>query len=260
MDEENKILLQNEFDGIYKLTLNRPRAHNALSYDLLLEISNALNTIKKNKRIKVLIIDANGPSFCSGHDLKEINSKNDKASYKKLFNLCSSVMLSIIKLDIPVIASVHSTATAAGCQLVATCDLAIASDKARFATPGVNIGLFCSTPMVALSRNISKKHSMEMLLTGDLIDALTAKEYGLINRVVPHRDLNDTVLEIAKKILKKSSKTIATGKKAFYEQLELGVSEAYKFTSEIMTKNMTEYNAQEGVDAFLQKRSPIWKD
>ena len=169
-------------------------------------------------------------------------------------------MLSIIRLDIPVIASVHSTATAAGCQLVATCDLAIASENARFATPGVNIGLFCSTPMVALSRNISKKNSMEMLLTGDLIDSYKAKEFGLVNRVVPEKKLEQTVNEIAEKILQKSSKTIAVGKKAFYEQLELGVSEAYELTSMIMTENMTEYNAQEGVDAFLKKRSPIWKD
>ena len=207
-----------------------------------------------------MIIDANCPSFCSGHDLKEINSNNNKEIYKKLFNLCSQVMLSIIKLDIPVIASVHSTATAAGCQLVATCDLAIASENARFATPGVNIGLFCSTPMVALSRNISKKNSMEMLLTGDLIDSYKAKEFGLINRVVPEKKLEQTVNEIAEKILQKSSKTIAVGKKAFYEQLELGVSEAYELTSMIMTENMTEYNAQEGVDAFLKKRAPIWKD
>ena len=223
-------------------------------------MKNALEKIKNNKNLRVLIIDANGPSFCSGHDLKEINSNNNKEIYKKLFNLCSQVMLSIIRLDIPVIASVHSTATAAGCQLVATCDLAIASENARFATPGVNIGLFCSTPMVALSRNISKKNSMEMLLTGDLIDSYKAKEFGLVNRVVPEKKLEQTVNEIAEKILQKSSKTIAVGKKAFYEQLELGVSEAYELTSMIMTENMTEYNAQEGVEAFLKKRPPIWKD
>ena len=260
MKKEDLIIIENRKNGICKLTLNRPKSHNALSLQLLTDMKNALEKIKKNKNLRVLIIDANGPSFCSGHDLKEINSNNNKEIYKNLFNLCSQVMLSIIKLDIPVIASVHSTATAAGCQLVATCDLAIASENARFATPGVNIGLFCSTPMVALSRNISKKNSMEMLLTGDLIDSYKAKEFGLVNRVVPEKKLEQTVNEIAEKILQKSSKTIAVGKKAFYEQLELGVSEAYELTSMIMTENMTEYNAQEGVDAFLKKRSPIWKD
>ena len=260
MKQEALIIIENRKNGVCKLTLNRPKSHNALSFQLLTDMNNALENIKNNKNLKVLIIDANGPSFCSGHDLKEINSNNNKEIYKKLFNLCSQVMLSIIRLDIPVIASVHSTATAAGCQLVATCDLAIASENARFATPGVNIGLFCSTPMVALSRNISKKNSMEMLLTGDLIDSYKAKEFGLVNRVVPEKKLEQTVNEIAEKILQKSSKTIAVGKKAFYEQLELGVSEAYELTSMIMTENMTEYNAQEGVDAFLKKRPPIWKD
>ena len=260
MKQESLIIIENRKNGVCKLTLNRPKSHNALSFQLLTDMKNALEKIKNNKNLRVLIIDANGPSFCSGHDLKEINSNNNKEIYKKLFNLCSQVMLSIIRLDIPVIASVHSTATAAGCQLVATCDLAIASENARFATPGVNIGLFCSTPMVALSRNISKKNSMEMLLTGDLIDSYKAKEFGLVNRVVPEKKLEQTVNEIAEKILQKSSKTIAVGKKAFYEQLELGVSEAYELTSMIMTENMTEYNAQEGVDAFLKKRPPIWKD
>ena len=260
MKKEDLIIIENRKNGVCKLTLNRPKSHNALSFQLLTDMKNALEKIKNNKNLRVLIIDANGPSFCSGHDLKEINSNNNKEIYKKLFNLCSQVMLSIIRLDIPVIASVHSTATAAGCQLVATCDLAIASENARFATPGVNIGLFCSTPMVALSRNISKKNSMEMLLTGDLIDSYKAKEFGLVNRVVPEKKLEQTVNEIAEKILQKSSKTIAVGKKAFYEQLELGVSEAYELTSMIMTENMTEYNAQEGVEAFLKKRPPIWKD
>ena len=260
MKQEALIIIKINKNGICRLTLNRPKSHNALSYQLLADMNNALEKIKNNENIRVMIIDAKGPSFCSGHDLKEISYNNDKEAYKKLFSLCSQVMLSIIRLNIPVIASVHSTATAAGCQLVATCDLAIASENARFATPGVNIGLFCSTPMVALSRNISKKHTMEMLLTGDLIDAYQAKEFGLVNRVVPEKKLEQTVTEIAEKILKKSSKTIATGKKAFYEQLELGVSEAYELTSMIMTENMTEYNAQEGVDAFLKKRPPIWKD
>ena len=260
MKQKELIIIRDKVNGICTLTLNRPKAHNALSYQLLCDMNDALTEINNKKNIRVLIIDANGPSFCSGHDLKEINSNNDKETYKKLFNLCSKVMLSIIRLNIPVIASVHSTATAAGCQLVASCDLAIASENARFATPGVNIGLFCSTPMVALSRNISKKHSMEMLLTGDLIDAHKAKEFGLINRVVSEKKLEQTVTEIAEKILEKSSKTIATGKKAFYEQLELGVSEAYELTSMIMANNMTEYNAQEGVDAFLKKRRPVWED
>ena len=257
---KEKILIREYNNGICNLILNRPSAHNALSFKLLSSIKDEINLIKEDKRIRVLIISANGPSFCSGHDLKEINSNKNKNDYDKLFNLCSEVMLSLLKLNIPVIAKIHSTATAAGCQLVATCDLAIASTSAKFATPGVNIGLFCSTPMVALSRNISNKHSMEMLITGDLIDAQTAQNFGLINKVVSQEKLNKAVMEIANKILKKSYTTIATGKKAFYHQLELGISKAYDFTSEVMAENMIEYNAQEGVEAFLQKRSPIWKD
>ena len=260
MSNEQNILIRKDNNNICHLILNRPKAHNALSFDLLTEIKNELKKIKADKKIRVLIIAANGPSFCSGHDLKEINANNNKQSYIKLFNLCSDVMLSLVNLSIPVIASVHSTATAAGCQLVASCDLAIASENARFATPGVNIGLFCSTPMVALSRNISKKNSMEMLLTGDLINANVAKEYGLINKVVPENLLEDTVLEISNKILQKSSKTIAIGKNAFYKQLELGISDAYKLTSSVMAKNMAGYNAQEGVKAFLDKRKPNWQD
>jgi len=260
VSNEQKILIREDNNNICNLILNRPKAHNALSLELLTEIQNELKKIKADKKIRVLIISANGPSFCSGHDLKEINSNNNKQSYIKLFNLCSDVMLSLVSLSIPVIASVHSTATAAGCQLVATCDLAIASENARFATPGVNIGLFCSTPMVALSRNISKKSSMEMLLTGDMIDANVAKEYGLINKVVPENELENTVLEISYKILQKSSKTIAIGKNAFYKQLELGISDAYKLTSSVMANNMVGYNAQEGVKAFLDKRKPNWQD
>ena len=260
MSSEQNILIRKDNNHICNLILNRPKAHNSLSFELLTKINNELKKIKDDKKIRVLIISANGPSFCSGHDLKEINSSNNKDNYIKLFNLCSDVMLSFVNLSIPVIASVHSTATAAGCQLVATCDLAIASENARFATPGVNIGLFCSTPMVALSRNISKKNSMEMLLTGDMIDANTAKDYGLINKVVPEKDLENTVFEIASKILKKSSKTIAIGKKAFYEQLELGILDAYKYTSTVMANNMVQYNAQEGVKAFLEKRKPNWND
>lgn len=252
------ILLRRDDKNISYLTLNRPKAHNALSIKLLEALINELDKIK-NSPTRALIIGANGPSFCSGHDLKEIKENSNRKSYKKLFNLCSKLMLSIINLPIPVIARVHSTATAAGCQLVATCDLAVASDKSKFATPGVNIGLFCSTPMVALSRNVAKKQSMEMLLTGDMIDAKTAKLYGLVNRVVQEKDLNNEIDNLCNSIISKSSKTIAIGKKAFYKQAELGLEEAYDFTSKVMVENMLMHDAQEGVSAFIGKRTPEWE-
>ena len=259
MSDED-ILLRKDKGKICHLILNRPKAHNSLSKDLLLRLLEEFQKVEDEVNIKLVVISANGPSFCSGHDLKEINKSPNKKMYKDLFELCSKVMLSIINLSKPVIAKVHSTATAAGCQLVATCDLAIAAEKAKFATPGVNIGLFCSTPMVALTRNVSKKHSMEMLLTGEMIDAHQAKDFGLVNRVVDEDSLDDTVNKLADIISSKSAKTVAIGKKAFYKQLELGITDAYKYTSEVMTKNMLSSVAQEGVEAFIQKRHPLWKD
>tara|TARA_B100000029_G_scaffold512605_1_gene609732 strand:- start:1696 stop:2475 length:780 start_codon:yes stop_codon:yes gene_type:complete len=257
---DQSILLREDKGEICELILNRPKAHNSLSKDLLLRLLEEFKKIEKEIKIKIVIISANGPSFCSGHDLKEIKNNPDKNTYKNLFELCSKVMLSIISLSKPVIAKVHSTATAAGCQLVATCDLAVAAENAKFATPGVNIGLFCSTPMVALTRNLSKKHSMEMLLTGEMIDAHQAKDFGLINRVVNINKLDDTVNNLASLITSKSSKTVAIGKRAFYQQLELGITDAYKYTSEVMTQNMLSVDAQEGVDAFIQKRPPVWEN
>ncbi len=257
---KEKILIREDNNGICNLILNRPSAHNALSFKLLSSIKDEINLVKEDKRIRVLIISANGPSFCSGHDLKEINSNKNKNDYDKLFNLCSEVMLSLLKLNIPVIAKIHSTATAAGCQLVATCDLAIASTNAKFATPGVNIGLFCSTPMVALSRNVNKKNAMEMLLTGDFISAEKAKEIGLVNNAVPKEDLTSEVARLAEKIASKSTMTVATGKRAFYAQAEMDLSDAYKYTSKTMTDNLLKIDAKEGINAFLEKRSPDWKD
>ena len=258
MSDKKDILLKSYNGNIASLVLNRPKSHNSLSRDLLEALLNEIDFIKKNKNIKVLIISANGPSFCAGHDLKEIKENNSKNFYEKLFKLCSKLMLSIVELPIPVIAKVHSTATAAGCQLVATCDLAISSKEAKFATPGVNIGLFCSTPMVALSRNISRKHAMEMLLTGEKINADEAVNYGLINKSVPNNLLDKTVNEIANVIASKSPRTIAIGKKAFYKQLELNLTKAYSYTSEVMTYNIMKNDAREGIDAFLEKRNPDW--
>lgn len=256
---KEKILIREDNNGICNLILNRPSAHNALSFKLLSSIKDEINLIKEDKRIRVLIISANGPSFCSGHDLKEINSNKNKNDYDKLFNLCSEVMLSLLKLNIPVIAKIHSTATAAGCQLVATCDLAIASTNAKFATPGVNIGLFCSTPMVALSRVSKNKHAMEMLLTGDLISAKKAKKIALINNYFDHNNLSNEVNLIAKKIANKSSLTLKIGKKAFYEQSEMNIIDSYNYASKIMITNMMESDADEGISAFIDKRQPKWK-
>ena len=257
---KEKILIREDNNGICNLILNRPSAHNALSFKLLSSIKDEINLIKEDKRIRVLIISANGPSFCSGHDLKEINSNKNKNDYDKLFNLCSEVMLSLLKLNIPVIAKIHSTATAAGCQLVATCDLAIASTNAKFATPGVNIGLFCSTPMVAVSRKISRKPMMKMLLTGEPIKANYAKEVGLINDCFSKSKLSSEVFKVAKKIASKSNLTIKIGKQAFYRQLEMPLRKAYEHTSKMMTLNMMAMDAKEGISAFLEKRKPKWKN
>ena len=259
MGENEKVLLREDINNIAYLTLNRPKTHNALSVTLLNSLLKEVQLIESDVNIRVVVIKANGPSFCSGHDLKEIKLNNNSDDHKKLFNMCSKVMLSLTYLPQPVIARVHSTATAAGCQLVASCDLAVSSNNAKFATPGVNIGLFCSTPMVALSRNVSKKQSMEMLLTGELIDAYQAKDFGLINKVCDENDLDAKINEFCQSILSKSAKTIAIGKRAFYKQSEMCLEDAYKYTSDVMTTNILQYDAQEGVEAFLQKRTPVWE-
>ena len=260
MLKNDDILLYEELNNIAYLTLNRPKAQNALSTELLSRLLEELIKIEKNKCIKVVIIASNGKNFCSGHDLKELALDKSKERFNKIFKLCSKVMTKIVKLPRPVIASVKGTATAAGCQLVASCDLAIASKNAKFATPGVNIGLFCSTPMVAVSRNINKKQTMEMLLLGELISSYKAKELGLINRVVDNKNLKTKTIEIAKTISSKSASTVSIGKEAFYKQLEMGLEDAYKYTSMVMATNMLKKDAQEGINAFIKHRNPKWNE
>ena len=251
-------LLQETRDGVAWLTLNRPQARNALSRGLMTALEGALETVAADKAVKVVVIAGAGPAFCAGHDLREIRAEPGRAAYEALFAQCSRLMTRIVRLPKPVIARVHGVATAAGCQLVASCDLAVAAETARFATPGVNIGLFCSTPMVALSRAVGRKQAMEMLLTGELVDAARAREIGLINRVVPEGQLDEAVTALARQIAAKSPLTLAIGKEAFYRQAEMALDDAYAYASEIMTRNMLARDAEEGIDAFLAKRPPVW--
>ena len=223
-------------------------------------MGNKLEKKKNNKSIKVVTLFANGNNFCAGHDLKELKLDKSEKRFKEIFELCSQLMTRIVKLPKPVIAGVQGIATAAGCQLVASCDLAIAAKNATFATPGVNIGLFCSTPMVAVSRNVSKKRTMEMLLMGNFINANKALDFGLINNVVEDKKLKDETLKIAKNIATKSTATVAIGKEAFYKQLEMSLEDAYAYTSKVMSSNMLEKDAQEGISAFIENRDPIWSD
>lgn len=253
------ILLRDDRDGVATLTLNRPAQRNALSRDLMAALQAELDAIRGDRSVKVVVVAANGPAFCAGHDLKEVRSHSDEPFFKALFEQCSALMLSITRLPQIVIARVHAMATAAGCQLVATCDLAVASDNAKFATPGVNIGLFCSTPMVAISRNVGRKKMMEMLVTGEAIDAATAETLGLLNRVVPAAELDAAVAALAGKIVSKSPLTLAIGKEAFYAQAEMPLAGAYEFASAVMTRNMLARDAQEGIDAFIAKREPVWR-
>ena len=252
------LLLRRDVDGVAWLTLNRPAARNALSLGLMEALVAELAAIDADPSVQVVVMGGAGSAFCAGHDLRELRSNPDRAAYEATFALCSRLMTAIVRLPKPVIARVHGVATAAGCQLVATCDLAVAADTARFATPGVNIGLFCSTPMVALTRAIGRKAAMEMLLTGDLIDASRAHALGLINRVVPEAELDAAVTTLAGQIVAKSPLTLAIGKEAFYEQAEMGLDDAYAFASEVMTRNMLARDAAEGIDAFLAKRAPVW--
>ena len=223
-------------------------------------LSEALERAGADKACRVVVIAGAGPAFCAGHDLRELRADNSREAYERVFAQCSALMLQIVRLPKPVIAEVHGIATAAGCQLVATCDLAVAAEEARFATPGVNIGLFCSTPMVALSRAVGRKPAMEMLLTGDLVDAMTAKAIGLVNRVVPGAELGAATLALARQIAAKSALTVAIGKEAFYRQAELGLADAYRYAAQVMTRNMLAADAAEGIDAFLEKRPPLWQD
>jgi len=252
------VLLCETRDGVATLTLNRPQQRNALSMALMRELNTALADIAGNVDVRVVIIRGNGPAFCAGHDLKEMRADDREKAHRETFAECAKLMTAIVELPKPVIARVHGIATAAGCQLVATCDLAIAADDARFATPGVNIGLFCSTPMVALSRNLNRKQAMQMLLTGEMIDAATAEKYGLINRAVAADDLDEAVRELAATICSKSSVAVEMGKVAFYEQLECSLRDAYELTGAVMVRNMMTDDATEGIDAFIEKRRPVW--
>jgi enoyl-CoA hydratase/carnithine racemase len=232
---------------------------------MLETLGDALTAIARERSVRAVVLAANGPAFCAGHDLKEINARRTdadrgRAYFNRIMELCSTVMQQIVTLPQPVIAAVHATATAAGCQLVASCDLAVASETAKFATPGVNIGLFCSTPMVALSRNVSRKHAMEMLLTGDLIPAEGAARIGLINRVVAPGSERAQALALAEKIAGKSALTVKIGKEAFYRQAEMPLADAYKYASEVMVENMLARDAEEGISAFIEKREPKWQD
>ncbi|MDF0750214.1 enoyl-CoA hydratase [Marinobacter sp. 71-i] len=262
MTEQTEALVKKYTEnGITTLTLNQPERRNSLSMAMLTALSEELESVSGDVSTRVVVIASAGQVFCAGHDLREIRDQLDSHEFQlKLFNLCSKVMQQIVNLPKPVIARVAGVATAAGCQLVASCDLAVAADTARFATPGVNIGLFCSTPMVALSRNVSRKHAMEMLLTGEMVNALKAEQIGLVNRVVDEQVLDETVYRLAATIAGKSGRTLQIGKEAFYQQLEMGLAEAYGFTSEVMAKNLQAVDAQEGICAFMDKRKPEWKD
>ncbi len=251
--------------GVLRLTLNDDSRRNALSEEMLRKLKDTFSSAAVDASVRVIILAAKGPVFSSGHNLKEMTTarKHDdrgRAYFAKILALCSEVMQGIVTCPKPVIAEVSGIATAAGCQLVASCDLAIASETAQFSTPGVHIGLFCSTPMVALSRNVSNKHAMEMLLTGDMISATRAAEIGLVNRVTSPQELSETVFELAQKIASKSSLALATGKRAFYEQREMSLPEAYEYASGVMVENMLAFDAEEGIGAFVEKRKPQWRD
>ena len=266
MKEHLKILIKEKSEeGVLRLIMNNLDQRNALSESMMSILIDEIKDASSDQSIKVIVLAANGNVFCSGHDLKDItaareNDDSGEAYFKNLFDSCSLLMQLIVNTPKPFIAEVDGVATAAGCQLVASCDLAIASHESKFATPGVNIGLFCSTPMVALSRNVNKKNAMEMLLTGDFINAEKAKEIGLINNMVEKEELTFEVNRLAEKIASKSSMTVSIGKNAFYAQTEMDLSEAYKYTSKIMRDNLLKHDAKEGVNAFIEKRSPTWKD
>ena len=261
----DSLILAARHGAVLRLTLNRGAARNALSTGLMAALSEALNAAAADSDVRVVILGAEGPVFSSGHDLKEmtaLRADGDKgaAGYAALFTQCSALMQQIVTLPKPVIAQVGGVATAAGCQLVASCDLAVASTEARFATPGVNIGLFCSTPMVALSRNIGRKAAMEMLLTGEMVSAEDALRLGLINRMVAPEKLADETLALAQQIASKPRATLRTGKEAFYRQSEMNLADAYAYAAKVMTENMLGAEAQEGIGAFLGKRDPNWPD
>ena len=254
------ILVKNLGNGIKSVTINDPKTYNSLSFATLRSLLNTFKKLDKDNTTKVIILEGSGKGFSAGHNLKEVKSLKKRTKYLKLFNLCSKLMLQIVEGRKPVIAKVHGAAYAAGCQLATSCDLAYSTKDATFATPGVNIGLFCSTPMVAVSRKISRKRMMKMLLTGEPINANYAKAIGLINDCFSKSNLNKEVLKVAKKIASKSNLTIKIGKQAFYKQLEMPLRKAYAYTSKMMTLNMMSIDAHEGISAFLNKRKPKWKN
>lgn len=260
------ILLRDlDSDGVLRLTLNDAVKRNALSEAMLTELGAAFDDAGRDPKVRVIVLAANGPAFCAGHDLKEMTAgrtgeDRGRAYFTRILTQCSSVMQGIVNCPKPVIAEVTGIATAAGCQLVASCDLAVAADTAKFSTPGVHIGLFCSTPMVALSRNVSNKHAMEMLLTGDMTSAERAAEIGLVNRCTSPDALRNDVMAMARKIASKSSMTLATGKRAFYAQAQMPLAEAYDYASRVMVDNMLARDAEEGIGAFIEKRAPEWQD
>ncbi|MEI7430211.1 MAG: enoyl-CoA hydratase [Betaproteobacteria bacterium] len=256
---QEALVLRSDANGVACLMLNRPQARNALSQLMIDTLQAEFDAIAVDTSVHVVVLSGAGPAFCAGHDLKEMRAAGFAQDYAEaLFDACGRLMQRIVSLPQPVIARVHGIATAAGAQLVASCDLAIAADNTRFATPGVNIGLFCSTPMVALSRNVSHKHAMQLLLTGDLIDASTAMRIGLVNEIVPESELDTAVTTLAEKIASKSRHTVAIGKEAFYRQAELPLADAYTYTKNVMVINLQARDAQEGISAFIDKRPPVW--
>ena len=254
----NDPVLCEERNGVVTLTLNRPAVYNALSMQCMEALLAELNILEADPSIKTVVLAGAGKGFCAGHDLREMRANPNREFYEQTFKTCSKLMLSITKLSKPVIARVHGIATAAGCQLVATCDLAVAAENARFATPGVNIGLFCSTPMVALSRAVPRKQAMAMLLLGEMVPAKQAREMGLINKVVPAEHLEVETREMAESIASKSPFTLKIGKKAFYQQIEQDLDRAYEYCSKVMTENMMARDAEEGISAFMEKREAVW--
>jgi enoyl-CoA hydratase/carnithine racemase len=259
------VLLREDHDAVAVLVLNRPQARNSLSEALIAALTESLASIAADRSIRAVVLAANGPAFSAGHDMKEMTARRTdpdrgRAYFKQLMDACAAMMQAIVRLPQPVIACVQGPASAAGCQLVASCDLAVASSAAQFATPGVNIGLFCSTPMVALSRNVARKHAMEMLLTGDLIAADEARRIGLVNRVVAPSSEREAALALARQIAAKSALTVKIGKEAFYRQLEMTLADAYRYAAEVMVENMLARDAEEGIGAFIEKRPPHWED
>jgi enoyl-CoA hydratase/carnithine racemase len=262
---QQPILLRETLGSIAVLTLNRPASRNSLSEAMIGELHAALDDIRGDTSVRAVVIAANGPAFSAGHDMKELTARRSdpdhgRAYFAQMMNACSAMMQAVVHLPQPVVAAVQAIATAAGCQLVASCDLAVASEAASFATPGIDIGLFCSTPMVALSRNVPRKQAMEMLLTGEPIPAATARDIGLINRVVAAGSERDAAIALAQKVALKSAYTVKLGKAAFYRQAEMSLADAYRYAAEVMTENMMARDAEEGIGAFIEKREPKWQD